>query len=255
MSYASEAHFNNYDPASFGWSRNYDLVPFVFGGVNFGQVARAAKPVFTALLTELVPHIPGGLKPGKCWGWSATDDLAGGVWSFHHYGIAIDINWNKNVMGSPTPGVGQYAIPHDIASKIATKYGCEYGGDWSAPKDWMHFEIHLAPADARDVRLFGKPPPFKPKPIIAPVVVPPAPAVKETDVAKQDVLDALASPEGQALLTQAVKPFFHDLHGKQVGDDTILAERLAPIVAKLDQIIAADKAAANAKLATGKAAA
>lgn len=151
MSYASQAHFNNYDPSSFGWSRNVDLVPLTFDGVNFGQCARAAHPVLTAVLAELVPLIPGGLKAGSCWAYSTTDDLAGGTWSFHHYGIAMDVNWNVNKMGVPNAAKGQYAIPHAAASAIARKYGCEYGGDWTAPKDWMHFEVHLPPSVARAV--------------------------------------------------------------------------------------------------------
>ena len=147
------ANFNNYDPASFGWSRNPDLVPYSFHGVNFGQVARAAKPVFDALLTELVPHIEGGLVAGKCWGYSATDDLPDGSWSFHHYGLAIDVNWNVNHMGNDIPdATGLYAIPRAVAASIATKYGCEWGGDWlDGFHDNMHFEVHLSPAEASAV--------------------------------------------------------------------------------------------------------
>jgi hypothetical protein len=163
-SYASQAHFNNYDAPSFGWSQGIPpLVPFSFGGTNFGQVARDAAPVFTALLTELVPHIPGGINfgPHDDWGFATTDDLAGGVWSFHHRGLAIDLNWNDNPMfdgDGPNPHAGEKgAIPHALASTIATKYGCEYGGDWNGFKDYMHFEVHLSPSIARTVKLIIPP--------------------------------------------------------------------------------------------------
>jgi hypothetical protein len=162
--YAAQAHWNNYDPSSFGWPRNADLVPFTFQGVNFGQCARAALPVFTALLNELVPLIPGGIDAVRAvkddWSYAATDDLPDGSWSFHHYGTAFDLDWSKNPMGTYTsnPLEGQQgAIPHEAASRIARRYGCEWGGDWSGGhgnsgfKDFMHFEVHLSPDLARTV--------------------------------------------------------------------------------------------------------
>lgn len=162
MSLAMQAHFGNYNPATIGWSRSPDLVPLEFGGTNFGQCARQAHGVFTAILTELVPHIPGGIAfgPHDDWAYSATDDLPDGSWSFHHYGIAFDLNWRENPMGtySSNPDAGQTgAIPHALATQIAEKYGCEYGGDWSGGdghagfKDFMHFECHLSPAVAATV--------------------------------------------------------------------------------------------------------
>lgn len=153
MSYAAAAQFGNYNPNAFGWPRNADLVPLRFDDVNFGQCARDAHPVFMALLAELVPRIPGGLKAGSCWAYAATDDLPDGSWSFHHYGIAIDVNWNVNHMGTNIPdATGQYAIPRAAATAIAAKYGCEWGGNWSGGfHDNMHFEIHLPPAQARAV--------------------------------------------------------------------------------------------------------
>ena len=160
---AAVAHFNDYDPSSFGWPRTVDLVPFEFQGTNFGQCARDVLPVFMAVLTELVPHIPGGINfgPHDDWAYATTDDLAGGVWSFHHHGIAFDLNWDENPMGdyATNPDAGKLgAIPHDAASAIAMKYGCEYGGDWSGGeghvgfKDYMHFECHLTPDVARTVQ-------------------------------------------------------------------------------------------------------
>lgn len=149
---ADAAHFGDYNPTDFGWPHTVpDLVPLTFDGVSFGSCARDAHGVFMALLTELVPHIQDGLHAGSCGGYSTTDDLPDGSWSFHRYGIAIDINWNVNKMGVPNAATGKYAIPHKIASQIAHKYGCEYGGDWTNPKDWMHFEVHLSPQVARAV--------------------------------------------------------------------------------------------------------
>jgi len=162
--FAARAHFNNYDPSSFGWPHRVpDLVPFTFKGVNFGTCARDVHGLFVALLTELEPHIPGGIAfgPKDDWAYSATDDLPDGSWSFHRYGIAFDLNWRENPMGNyaNNPNAGDKgAIPYKWAADIARKYGCEYGGSWSGGpnrlgfKDYMHFECHLSPADARAVK-------------------------------------------------------------------------------------------------------
>lgn len=163
MTLADKAFFGNYDPSSFGWRIEPDLVPFTFDGVNFGRCARDVLPVFVALLTELEPHIPGGISfgPADDWAYSATDELPDGSPSFHHYGVAFDLNWRENPMGNYTnnPDAGQKgAIPYQWANDIATKHGCEYGGSWSGGpnrlgfKDYMHFECHLSPADARAVK-------------------------------------------------------------------------------------------------------
>jgi hypothetical protein len=80
---------------------------------------------------------------------------------FHRYGLAIDLDWSKDPMGTyaSNPLEGQQgAIPHEAAHRIARKYGCEWGGDWSGGqgvtgfKDYMHFEVHLSPDDARNVK-------------------------------------------------------------------------------------------------------
>jgi D-alanyl-D-alanine carboxypeptidase-like protein len=155
MTYADLAHFNNYNPESFGWPKNVDLVPFEFDGINFGQCARTFEPQLRAFLTEFVPHIQGGLVSGKCWAYSATDDLPDGSWSFHHFGIAADLNWNVNHMGNNIPdATGKYAIPRHEATIIATKYGMEWGGNWLGGfHDNMHFEGHLSPTNAAKVVL------------------------------------------------------------------------------------------------------
>jgi hypothetical protein len=159
MSPTDRAHFGQYWPPDFGWGGAQDpeahadqLVPYSHSGVSFGQMHRDAVKIFTALLDELVPQIEGGLRPGKCWCFSTTDNLEDGTRSFHSFGIAIDVNWNVNKMGKNIPdGQGKYAIPRDVATDLAPKYGLEWGGNWLGGfHDNMHFECHLSPADARD---------------------------------------------------------------------------------------------------------
>lgn len=159
-SYESQAMFNNYSPVSIGWGGAFDpeahpalLVDFSYNAVSFGKMHRDAVGLFRALLDELVPLIPGGLKAGSCGCYNPNSTLQDGSRSFHTWGIAIDVNWNVNHMGTDLPSpTGQYAIPHADAQRIAHKYGCEYGGtDWGSFNDDMHIEIHLPPRVAATV--------------------------------------------------------------------------------------------------------
>lgn len=158
MTYAAEARFGNYTPASFGWAARDPfndsslLVPFSHSGARFGRMHRDVVPVFTALLDELVPLIPDGLTVHNDEGcYNPGSVTVGGDRSFHTYGIAIDVNWTDNPMYVPTRPTGPDALPA-VTSQIARKYGCEWGGDWSYPQDWMHIECHLTPERARAVR-------------------------------------------------------------------------------------------------------
>jgi hypothetical protein len=156
VSLASLAYFGNYTPANFGWgARDPEkdsslLVPFRHSGVSFGSMHRDVVGVFTNVLNELVPYISGGLVAGQCGCYNPKSVTVGGDRSFHTYAIAIDVNWGSNPMGASRRPTGKYALPA-ITSQIARKWGCEWGGDWTYPQDWMHIEVHLTPAQARAV--------------------------------------------------------------------------------------------------------
>lgn len=157
MTLASEAHFGVYSPAAIGWSGPNDpeahpalLVPFAYAGVSFGSMHRDVVGLFTALLDELVPHIDGGLVAGTCGCYNPGSVTVGGDRSFHTYGIAIDVNWNANPMYAKNRPTGAHALP-PVTSQIARSFGCEWGGDWTYPQDWMHIEVHLPPDVAHGV--------------------------------------------------------------------------------------------------------
>ncbi len=81
--------------------------------------------------------------------------------SKHGAGLAVDINplynpYVKTVNGRMNIEPASAAcyvdrskdfpckIDHnDLAYKVFTKYGFEWGGDWTASKDWQHFEIDI----------------------------------------------------------------------------------------------------------------
>lgn len=78
--------------------------------------------------------------------------------SNHAYGKAIDLNPQQNPYVSYSSGSPKYAhtnadayiardtgLSHvitkdDLAFKVFTKYGFSWGGDWSNPKDYQHFD-------------------------------------------------------------------------------------------------------------------
>ncbi|MCD7908002.1 MAG: M15 family metallopeptidase, partial [Clostridium sp.] len=79
----------------------------------------------------------------------------------HAYGFAIDINPQQNPYVSYRHGKARWShendddyidgstgLPHvitheDLAFKIFTAHGFSWGGDWSNPKDYQHFEKKL----------------------------------------------------------------------------------------------------------------
>ena len=87
------------------------------------------------------------------------EQTGGGALSNHAYGCAIDINPMENpyvVYDGDTPvswshsnadpyidrtSGAEHVITHeDLCYQIFTKYGYSWGGDWSNPKDYQHFE-------------------------------------------------------------------------------------------------------------------
>jgi hypothetical protein len=133
------------DPSTFGWTRASNIVPFTYPGivpVAFpGGVAAPTVPLFTAFLNELVPTINGGLNPGSCFGFENRKNVnSPGKWSFHAYGLALDINASSNPNGTRAGGNGRYQLPMETDA-LATKYGLM----WLKDQDPMHVECHLSP--------------------------------------------------------------------------------------------------------------
>lgn len=90
------------------------------------------------------------------------EQTGGGALSNHAYGCAIDLNPMENpyvVYDGDTPvewahsnadpyidrnSGAEHVITHDdVCYQIFAKYGYSWGGDWSNPKDFQHFEKRL----------------------------------------------------------------------------------------------------------------
>jgi hypothetical protein len=146
------AGFNpSQDPSSFGWSRGeQNMEPLVWNGKNFGKVAKGTVPIWTSLLNELVPLIPGGLTNDLgCWADRANVNSPG-RWSFHAYGLSCDINSGDNPNGVVAIGrTGPHVLPYLAMPGIAAKYGMIWGGNFTGTPDGMHLELHVSPEAVR----------------------------------------------------------------------------------------------------------
>lgn len=80
-----------------------------------------------------------GINPKASGGYNPRNIRGSNRPSNHAFGRAIDVNWDKNALG--TKG----EIPAELARSLAAKHGMTWGGDWSRP-DPMHFEIAGAPS-------------------------------------------------------------------------------------------------------------
>lgn len=151
--------FGVYDPRKIGWPVGDVglIVPFSYRGVPFpAGVHRATPALWTALLDELVAlgvHLD---TPG-CWGYLNRPITGGTTPSFHAAGLALDVSAPHNPYSANGAPVA-HTIPAG-ADTVARSFGMEWGGAWSSPKDYMHFEIHLSPAQVATVcsRLGGAP--------------------------------------------------------------------------------------------------
>lgn len=61
--------------------------------------------------------------------------------SYHNYGIAIDINPDDNPFTNNPPAITRYTMPPEYVRAFKGR-GWSWGGDWSGPWDYMHFEYN-----------------------------------------------------------------------------------------------------------------
>jgi peptidoglycan hydrolase-like protein with peptidoglycan-binding domain len=159
-------HFESQRPNEFGWPTPPagDFVAFHYGGHSFPQgVARGTDRVFRAAL-DLITAQPGFTLPGDlgfgggCWGQSTRKKTSGNGWSFHAYGLAIDVAAPWNPYGSNRPAPGPHRLPENTA-ELVRPLGVLWGAQFD---DWMHLEIHLTPDEVAQLSSSPTLPPFSP---------------------------------------------------------------------------------------------
>jgi peptidoglycan hydrolase-like protein with peptidoglycan-binding domain len=164
-------HFDSQQPETWGWKRgaSADIVPFSYAGHAFPQgVARGTDALWRAALDRICAQ-PGFALPadlglgGGCWGYSNRMKASGKGWSFHAYGLALDVGAPWNPMSSTVPPAHLHRLPRNTG-ELVRPLGMVWGGSFG---DWMHLEIHLSPAEVHGLaaELAGAQPPlFPPSP-------------------------------------------------------------------------------------------
>jgi peptidoglycan hydrolase-like protein with peptidoglycan-binding domain len=146
--------FESQNPQSFGWPRGdqADIVPYTYQAHDFPDgVARGTEPLWTRAL-DLICAQPGFTLPdprpsvGGCWGFSPRVKTSGNGWSFHAYGLALDIAAPWNPYGVYIPTASVHRMPVNT-SALVRPLGMLWGGDFTGLRDWMHIELHLYPAE------------------------------------------------------------------------------------------------------------
>jgi peptidoglycan hydrolase-like protein with peptidoglycan-binding domain len=143
--------WNSQNPADWGWTHgdHAQIVPFAFDGHAFpGGVALGTEKYFTRALDRLVSQAGFSLPASRSLDagmWGYEDRPIGGTnrWSFHAYGLAIDIAAPWNPQGSSQPSQSPHRLPLQTAELIRD-LGFVWGGSWSGRPDWMHIELHLS---------------------------------------------------------------------------------------------------------------
>jgi hypothetical protein len=110
----------------------------VFTAVGVEMRVRAELvPIFKAcmLLMDRKYDLDRGVRDD----WSyANRDIRGypGVKSYHSWGLAIDLNALRNVMGS-----SDFQFNRAYANRVAEACSLTWGGSWQSRPDAMHFEF------------------------------------------------------------------------------------------------------------------
>lgn len=140
-------------------------------GVHIGVPNTLLKALMVRLHREVEP-----LDRTQCGVFTVTNSMSN---SNHNSATALDYNWRKHPFHAwNTWGAGRAKVDKIITDFRGT---IEFGGNWTSPRDEMHFELAYGPANkvaldlANELYIDGLWGIFKPgqQPIPGPVVTPP----------------------------------------------------------------------------------
>jgi hypothetical protein len=137
-------------PDDLGWGPpcpSTKITTFSAGGISL-TAHKEAAPIFAAFIEDIVRRGYSVVGPiPDDWGYNCRRIAGSNTWSWHAWGMAIDLNALKNPMG-PTLVTD---MPPWI-DEVAGRYGLVWGGNFNRRKDAMHFEMHLTPMQAATMR-------------------------------------------------------------------------------------------------------
>lgn len=106
------------------------------------QVHKLVAGVFQRVDQQITDaHTGYNFRSVGTWAWrgmGVSPVPINGVVSWHGFGIAMDINPDTNPYSA-----GTGPLPHDIPQTVVDIFksnGFGWGGDWTSPKDYMHFQ-------------------------------------------------------------------------------------------------------------------
>lgn len=107
-------------------------------GVRKGAPNLLLKALMVRLHREVEPLIT-----SQCGVFTGTNSMPN---SNHNSGTALDYNWNKH----PFHAWGTWGANRGKVDKIITDFRgtIEFGGNWTSPRDEMHFELHYGEGHA-----------------------------------------------------------------------------------------------------------
>ncbi len=146
------------DPEAWGWKRGAyaDVEPFNYRGYAFPQgVAAGTGRIWDEALLRLTRAglaLPPSIKPDRSgmWGLANRKKTSGNGWSFHAYGLAIDVCAPWNPSGVKKPPATAYRLPEHTGG-LVQDLGLAWGGNFREVPDWMHLELHLRPDEVAGV--------------------------------------------------------------------------------------------------------
>ncbi|WP_336251184.1 M15 family metallopeptidase, partial [Stomatohabitans albus] len=109
---------------------------------------KAAIPAFQRLAAIMNKH-GYRIRPGVTGAYNFRRIRGGRGWSNHSWGLALDVNWDKNPMTTPLKTDMPKAMVDEIKA-IRTVDGLpvfRWGGDYTGRKDAMHFELMVTPKE------------------------------------------------------------------------------------------------------------
>lgn len=113
-------------------------------GLNI-QLHRLVAPEFELALGEAIKACP-KYKIRMLGGFCARHQMHNpkNPLSLHSWGIAFDVNWDRNLVVSASASIKEKAAGCDLPKEFVDafrKRGWDWGGDWKSVKDYMHFQF------------------------------------------------------------------------------------------------------------------